>query len=104
MLAALMLTGTVQAAGEAAIDAALADRQRPASDRERDAGRKPDRVLGFVGVTPGATVLDMFASGGYYTEILSRTVGSEGKVVAHNNKACGLSVWQNTLGSRVGAG
>jgi predicted methyltransferase len=33
------------------------------------------------------TVLDMFSGGGYYTEILSRLVGSEGSVVAHTNSA-----------------
>ena len=33
------------------------------------------------------TVLDMFSGGGYYTEMLSNIVGTEGKVVAHSNKA-----------------
>ena len=33
------------------------------------------------------TVLDLFSGGGYYTEIVSRIVGEDGKVVAHNNEA-----------------
>ncbi len=68
-------------------EAALANASRPDADRERDARRKPAEVLEFLGVTPGMTVLDMFSGGGYYTEILSHTVGPEGQVVAHSNEA-----------------
>jgi predicted methyltransferase len=50
-------------------------------------GRKPAEVLEFFGVQPGMDVLDMFSGGGYYTEILSRVVGPEGNVTAHNNQA-----------------
>ncbi len=34
---------------------------------------------------PGMDVLDVFAGGGYTTEILARIVGPEGSVVAQNN-------------------
>ena len=44
-------------------------------------------MLGFFGVRPETAVLDMFAGGGYYTEILSRYVGLKGRVYSHNNKA-----------------
>lgn len=67
--------------------AALAAESRPANDRERDAARKPDEVLAFFGIGPGDTVLDMFSAGGYYTELLSRVVGPDGRVVAHMNTA-----------------
>jgi predicted methyltransferase len=60
---------------------------RTEADRARDAGRKPDEVLAFFGIEPGMTVLDMFSGGGYYTEILSRVVGPEGRVLAHTNNA-----------------
>lgn len=60
---------------------------RSAADRDRDADRKPDEVLTFFGVAPGMDVLDMFSGGGYYTEILSRVVGTDGSVVAHSNQA-----------------
>jgi predicted methyltransferase len=59
---------------------------RTDADRARDAGRKPAAVLDFFGIEPGMAVLDMFSGGGYYTEILSRIVGPEGKVIAHSNK------------------
>jgi predicted methyltransferase len=67
--------------------AALDHAERSEADRARDAGRKPADVLEFFGIAPGMTVLDMFSGGGYYTEILSRLVGSEGSVVAHTNSA-----------------
>ena len=69
----------------AAIAAAIADPRRPATDVARDAGRKPQAILEFAGLAPGLNVLDMFAGGGYYTELATYLVGPEGKVVAYNN-------------------
>ncbi|NVJ96514.1 MAG: class I SAM-dependent methyltransferase [Alphaproteobacteria bacterium] len=68
----------------AAIKAALENPDRPDEDKARDVLRKPGEVLAFAGIAPGMTVLDINASGGYYTELLSRIVGSEGKVYSHN--------------------
>lgn len=67
--------------------AAVANAQRPDADRQRDAGRKPAEVLEFLGIEPGMTVLDMFSGGGYYTELLSYTVGDSGRVIAQSNEA-----------------
>ena len=64
---------------------AIADPGRPAGDREQDATRKPDEILGFLGVAPGMRVLDAFSAGGYYTELLARIVGSDGELIAYNN-------------------
>ena len=72
------------ASGEA-VAAAIASPDRPKSDLEQDARRKPAEILAFVGVAPGMHVADMFSAGGYYTELLSRTVGVKGQVVAYNN-------------------
>lgn len=69
------------------IATALAAPERLESDRLRDPLRKPDEVLQFFGLQPGMSVLDLFSGGGYYTEIASRTVGPQGHVTAHNNKA-----------------
>lgn len=66
---------------------AVADTRRPAEDRERDADRKPAEVLQFFGIGPGMRVLDLFAGGGYYTELLSAVVRPGGSVVAHTNSA-----------------
>lgn len=65
----------------------LAAPDRMKKDQQSDALRRPDLVLSFFEIEPGMTVLDLFSGGGYYTEILSRIVGSEGRVVAHNNQA-----------------
>ena len=70
-----------------AITPALAHEDRPQDDRDVDANRRPDAVLEFFGLRRGMSVLDMFSSTGYYTEIVSRVVGPSGRVLAHNNKA-----------------
>jgi len=64
---------------------AVARSTRAADDREQDAGRKPAEVLEFFGISPGMRVLDLYAGGGYYTELLSYVVGPSGSVVAHTN-------------------
>jgi predicted methyltransferase len=71
--------------GSAAIAAALAHAERSAADREADGHRKPGAVLGFFGIEPGMTVLDLWSGTGYYAEILYRVVGDSGRVWAHNN-------------------
>ena len=65
--------------------AAVASEARPEGDRASDAGRNPQAVLEFFGIQPGDVVLEMWAGGGYYTELLSHIVGNDGKVVAHAN-------------------
>ncbi|MFO1407882.1 MAG: methyltransferase domain-containing protein [Steroidobacteraceae bacterium] len=72
-------------AAAAAIAAAIASPDRPESDREQDPRRQPQQVLEFAGVAPGMDVIDVFAAGGYYTELLARTVGVKGQVIAYNN-------------------
>jgi predicted methyltransferase len=67
------------------LDEAIATTGRPAVDKEVDALRHPDKVLRFLGIKPGMAVFDVFAGGGYYTEILSYLVGPEGYVVHYNN-------------------
>lgn len=76
--------------------AAVDNESRTAADRERDANRKPDEVLEFFGIEPGMDVLDMFSGGGYYTELVSRIVGSSGSVHAHSNSAYAQFVGDET--------
>ena len=57
---------------------------RPAADKSLDAGRKPDQMLAFFGIQPGMKVADLFAAGGYTTELLSRAVGPTGTVYSQN--------------------
>lgn len=68
----------------AAIDAIVG---RPDGEADRDPARKPAQVLAFLGLEPGMTVLDVMASGGWYSEVLSAAVGPEGKVIVQNPPA-----------------
>jgi predicted methyltransferase len=81
----LLSGGTATAAAD--FKAALAAPDRSDADRERDATSKPAEVLAFFEVAPGMRVADLFAGGGYYSEILSHAVGPTGRVTAHNNGA-----------------
>ena len=72
---------------DTAIAESLASPARLESDRKNDALRRPDLVLEFFEIEPGMTILDLFSGAGYYTEIVSRIVGENGKVLAHNNEA-----------------
>lgn len=68
-------------------DIAVSASDRLPGDYERDAGRKPAVVLEFFGIERGQTVLELFAGGGYYSDLLSRVVGPDGKVIAQTNGA-----------------
>ncbi len=63
---------------------AVASPERPADDKALDAGRKPEQMLAFFGIKPGMKVADLFAGGGYTTELLSRAVGPTGTVYSQN--------------------
>jgi predicted methyltransferase len=49
---------------------------------ERDAWQKPDEIVAALGVSPGATVVDLGAGTGYLLPPLSRAVGPSGEVIA----------------------
>ncbi len=68
-----------------AIGAALAHGGRLEGDAAEDEWRQPAEVLKLLNVGPGTRVIDYFAGGGYYTELLSRIVGPQGQVIAYNN-------------------
>ena len=72
-------------ADAAAIDASIASTDRSAEDKEQDSWRRPAEVLTFMELRPGLHTLDYFAASGYYTELMSRIVGADGKVIAYNN-------------------
>ena len=53
---------------------------RTAADRTNDQRRKPEQMLGFLGIRPGIIAVDVSAAGGYTTELLARAIGPLGKV------------------------
>jgi len=77
--------GVANAELAAGFDDALAAAERPDADKQRDAARQPAAVLEFLGIGSGMTVLDVLASTGWYSEVLSAAVGSEGLVIAFNS-------------------
>src|SRR4051812_20219606 len=76
--------GALASAAPARIDGAalLADTERPEADRARDTDRKPVETMAFAGVKPGARIAEISPGGGYYTRLLSKAVGPEGRVYA----------------------
>ena len=72
----------------------LNDTKRPAEERARDAGSKPLELYAFFDVETGSTVADLMPGGGYNTYILSKLVGSSGKVYSGPDR-------RGNLGTRV---
>jgi predicted methyltransferase len=72
------------------VQAAIDESGRLERNSSRDEARKPADVIKFFGVQPGMTVLDVLATGGYYTEILAGIVGDSGRVISHEMAAEGM--------------
>ncbi len=66
----------------APVAAAVADSSRPAADTDRDAARKPAEMVAFAGVKRGQQIVELLPGGGYFTRILSLTVGPKGHIYA----------------------
>ena len=82
LLAAPLLGAAALAADKipAPIAAAVADTSRPTADTDRDAVRKPAEMLALAGVKPGKQVAELWPGGGYFTRVLSLTVGPKGHI------------------------
>jgi predicted methyltransferase len=68
------------------IKAAIAAPDRAEDDRKLDAGRKPGEVLAFFKVAPGQKIGELFAGGGYTSELLARVIGDGGTLYSQNSK------------------
>ncbi len=66
----------------AAITAAVADPGRPEADTKRDVTRHPAEVAAFAGAKPGQKIAEFTPGGGYFSRILSKTVGAKGHIYA----------------------
>jgi predicted methyltransferase len=65
-----------------AISAAIADVNRPDTDKQRDTNRKPAETLAFAGVRPSDRVAELLPGAGYFTRLFSKVVGAGGHVYA----------------------
>ncbi|MDP1932230.1 MAG: SAM-dependent methyltransferase [Gammaproteobacteria bacterium] len=86
-ITALLAGGNALAIDVAKVNAALADPSRSDADKALDSSRKPAEILDFLGLEEGMTVLDVMSAGGWYTEVLSRAVGPNGRVYMQNSEA-----------------
>lgn len=94
---ALLCAALVSVAATAGpVDEALSHPDRSDTDKALDAKRKPAMFIDFLGIEQGMSVIDIFAGGGYYTEIVSRLVGEDGFVTLYNN-----SPWDRFVGEAV---
>jgi len=76
--------GAASTSVPASIAGAIADTNRPQTDVELDARRKPAEMLAFAGIKPGDKVLEFAPGRGYVTRLLAKAVGSAGHVYAAN--------------------
>lgn len=84
---------------QAVVNAAIANPARTEADRERDQRDRPADILPLLGLQPGEAVVDLFAGGGYYSELIAGIVGPQGRVVLQNN--AGYAKWvRSTLQER----
>ena len=74
------LCGAAQA--DSALDAALAGEHRSEANRARDAYRHPVETLGFFGIAPDMTVVELWPGRGWYTEVLAPYLRDKGKLYA----------------------
>ncbi len=71
MSAAQQGSASLSAADQAALTAAVEAPTRTAANRARDQYRNPAATLAFFQVRPNETVVELFPSGGWYTEIVA---------------------------------
>ena len=65
----------------AAINAAVAGKDRKPGNADRDPYRHPLKTLAFFGITPSMTVLEVGPGEGWYTELLAPTLAAKGKLL-----------------------
>lgn len=87
LLGSSLCSGAAPVQPTTAVQRALASPDRLPADRERDQRSHPGEILAMLALKPGDQVADIFAGGGYYSELLGRTVGPSGRVLMHNNAA-----------------
>ena len=81
------ITGASAQSSADLVAAALSHSDRPGEEAADDMRRMPLEVLSFAGIESGMDVLELEAGGGWYTEIIARTVGNSGQVYMQNPPA-----------------
>lgn len=76
---------------EANVLAAMRHSARLVADIERDSRSRPEAIIPLLNLEPGDRVVDIFAGGRYYSELLASVVGDQGEVLLHNSP--GFESW-----------
>jgi len=79
LLAACLMATTTLA--DDRLRAAVDDSARADAERARDVYRHPYETLGFFGIEPGMTVVELAPGNGWYSEILGPYLASGGKLI-----------------------
>ncbi|UTA48753.1 hypothetical protein L1F30_04215 [Simiduia sp. 21SJ11W-1] len=69
------------------VQGVLAAADRSEADRARDQRDKAAELIAWMNIKPGFAIADIFAGGGYWSELFAAAVGPAGKVLVHNNAA-----------------
>lgn len=80
---------------EASVLAVMQQPARLASDVKRDARSQPHKIIPLLNLTAGDRVIDIFGSGGYYSDLLARVLAEEGAAILHNNQ--GFEQWGSNI-------
>ena len=83
--AVLLAIGVTSARAEdvaALLDRAIAGDHRPAEHRVRDVHRHPKETLLFFGLRPDMTVVEIWPSAGWYTDVLAPVLRDRGRLYA----------------------
>ena len=70
---------------------AMGEEDRLEEDIARDQRSKPEAIIPLLNLQTGDRVIDIFAGGGYYTELLASVLGEDGEAILHNNN--GFEAW-----------
>jgi predicted methyltransferase len=88
--------------------AVLAAPDRSEADRALDARRQAADVLTYLGLSPGMRVVELASGGGYFTELIARSVAPNGEVLAENPPSMldrmGIRAAWDARAARLGGG
>ncbi len=91
----LVAKTTAQTIEAAEVITAMAQSGRLAADTERDKRSRPEAVIPLLKLEPDDSVIDIFGSGGYYSDLLARVLSSKGEAILHNNQ--GFEQWGSNI-------
>jgi predicted methyltransferase len=78
---ATKLSSTAYPTLQAALKACMSSPTRRPGDADRDKYRHPLETLGFFGIRPNMTVVEVGPGEGWYTELLAPTLAAKGKLI-----------------------